>query len=185
MIQSATWTWIPRWQPTPLPPIFFQNLVSLSVSHVTLQSSTTQSLLCHLLFSHGSIYLTFFFCVYKKVLVGRSWRWHGAVSHTKTGDLCISNAHLNLLSLFFGLCIVSVYGTASVLSYGDVRLLLLCKNDFVSLSTHFHKSDNKHIVITSRQCALCLKELYRVCVPVLNTMEKCSGAAESCLSHLP
>lgn len=82
---------------------------------------------------------TFYLCGYRKTLVGRSWRWHGGVSHTKTEDPCISNGHLNLLSPFAGVCIISVYGTASVLSYGDIRLPLLHIKNVVSVNTNFHK----------------------------------------------
>ena len=173
MIQNATWTWIPKWWPTPLPSILFQNLVSLCVSHVALQSkkstvnNITHTLVCCLFFSYGIIYLptstslsssNFYLCGYRKALVGRSWRCRG-VSHTRTGDHCIINAHLNLPSPFFSLCIVSVYGTASVVSYGDIRLPLLCIKGVMSLNTYFHKQDSKHVVITSRQRTLCWKNV--------------------------
>lgn len=76
-----------------------------------------------------------------------------------------------------------MYGTY-VVSYRDIRLLLLYIEDVVSLGTHFHKQHNKHTVVTSRQ-VLCLKEPSRMCVPVLNAMEKCSGSDESGLYRFP
>lgn len=55
-------------------------------------------------------------------------------------------------------------GAESVVSYQDMRLLLLYKKDVMFLNTYFHKQDNKHIVITSRQRAFVVERtLQSVC----------------------
>lgn len=140
------------------------------VSHVTSQSkkspmsNVTHSLLCCLVCSHGIIYLststnlsssTFHLCD-RMALVGRSWRWHDGVvpSHTKMGDPCISNAHLNLLRPFFGLCNFSPWHNICCVSWKHKTATVYIKD--VSLNTRF-QNDSKHIANTSRQCTLCWK----------------------------
>ena len=75
-----------------------------------------------------------------------------------------------------------MYGTASALYYVNIRLLLLYINETVPFNMHFQKQQAYY----HYQQTICtvLKDCYRVCVPVLNTMEKCSDSDESGLFPL-